>query len=72
MGFDVFTGPAGRIVGKDGSGPGISSEMDIYLDAGYVVVALSNQSNAAKPPLEAMRAEIAAAVGHRPTAHATR
>jgi len=60
-GFFVMDSPAGRIVGKDGFGAGISAEMDIYLDAGWVVVSLSNYDDGARAPLEAMRAEIAAA-----------
>ncbi len=60
-GFNVFASPAGKIVGKDGFGTGISSEMDIYLDKGYVVVALSNYASGALAPMDAMRAEIAAA-----------
>jgi CubicO group peptidase (beta-lactamase class C family) len=60
-GFYVLDGPAGRIVGKDGAGLGISAEMDIYLDAGWVVVSLSNYDDGARAPLEAMRADIAAA-----------
>lgn len=58
-GFYVFTSAAGRIVGKDGFGPGISSEMDIFLDKGFVVVALSNYDSGALAPMDAMRAEIA-------------
>lgn len=58
MGFDVYASPAGRIVGKDGFAPGVSSEMDIYLDRDYVVVALANYDAAGKPPVEAMRAEL--------------
>ncbi len=60
-GFFVMDSPAGRIVGKDGAGLGISAELDIYLDAGWVVVSLSNYDDGARAPLEAMRADIAAA-----------
>jgi len=60
-GFFVMDSSAGRIVGKDGFGAGISAEMDIYLDAGWLVVSLSNYDDGARAPLEAMRAEIAAA-----------
>jgi CubicO group peptidase (beta-lactamase class C family) len=60
-GFYVFASPAGRIAGKDGFGPGISSEMDIYVDKGYVVVGLSNYAAGALPPMEAMRTEISQA-----------
>jgi CubicO group peptidase (beta-lactamase class C family) len=60
-GFYTFSSPAGPIVGKDGFGPGISSEMDVYVDKGYVVVALSNYASGALAPMDAMRAEIAQA-----------
>ena len=60
-GFFVMDSPAGRIVGKDGFGLGISAEMDAYLDAGWVVISLSNYGDGARAPLEAMRADIAAA-----------
>ncbi len=59
-GFFVMDGPAGRIIGKDGAGLGISAEMDVYLDAGWVVVSLSNYDDGARAPLEAIRADIAA------------
>ena len=60
-GFYGLKGPAGRIVGKDGFGSGVSALMDIYLDRGYVVVALSNYAAGAPAPMEAMRGELAAA-----------
>jgi CubicO group peptidase (beta-lactamase class C family) len=60
-GFFVIDSPAGRVVGKDGRGRGISAEMDIYLDADWVVVSLSNYDEGARPPIEAMRSAIAAA-----------
>lgn len=60
-GFYVFDSAAGRVAGKDGFGPGISSEFDIYLDKDYVVVALSNYASGALAPMDAMRAEIATA-----------
>ncbi|HWE47526.1 MAG TPA: serine hydrolase domain-containing protein [Caulobacteraceae bacterium] len=60
-GFYVYDGAAGRIVGKDGFGPGVSSEFDVYFDKGYVVVALSNSGSGALAPMDAMRAEIAGA-----------
>jgi CubicO group peptidase (beta-lactamase class C family) len=71
-GFYVFGTPAGPLVGKDGFGVGISSEMDIYPEAGYVVVALSNYGSGALAPMDAMRAEItrggsAAVVRHERT-----
>lgn len=62
-GFYVFTGPAGRIAGKDGFGLGVSSEMDVYVDQGYVVIALSNYASGALAPMDAMRAELALVAG---------
>jgi CubicO group peptidase (beta-lactamase class C family) len=59
-GFYVFDSAAGRVVGKDGFGPGISSEFDTFLDKNYVVVALSNYAAGARAPMDAMRAELAA------------
>lgn len=58
-GVFVMDTPAGKIVGKDGFGAGISAEIDIYLDAGWVVISLSNYDDGARAPLEAMRADIA-------------
>jgi hypothetical protein len=60
-GFYVLQSPAGPIIGKDGFGLGISSEMDVFLDKGYVVVALSNYGSGALAPMDAMRAELASA-----------
>ncbi|MBE1300290.1 MAG: serine hydrolase [Alteromonadaceae bacterium] len=41
-GFAVTQTPIGKIVGHNGGFQGISSNLDIYLDQGFVVVVLSN------------------------------
>ena len=43
FGTQVFT-PDGRIVGHTGGGPGTASSVEIHLDTGYVVIALSNMN----------------------------
>jgi len=48
-GFVVDEGPAGRVVGHSGGFPGINSQLDIYLDAGYVVAVMSNIDMGASP-----------------------
>lgn len=60
-GFFVMDTPAGRIVGKDGFGSGISAEMDLFIDSGWLVVSLSNYDDGARAPLEATRTDILAA-----------
>jgi CubicO group peptidase (beta-lactamase class C family) len=42
FGFGVRTGTLGRVVGHSGGFVGISSNLDVYLDAGLTVVVLSN------------------------------
>jgi CubicO group peptidase (beta-lactamase class C family) len=41
-GFSVVQDPAGKVVGHSGGFPGINSRLNIYLDSGYIVVAMSN------------------------------
>ncbi len=41
-GFEIASSPAGRIVGHSGIFGGISARFRMYIDKGYVVVALSN------------------------------
>ena len=48
-GFQVTQGPAGKIVGHSGGFPGINSRLDIYLDSGYIVAAMSNYDTGAGP-----------------------
>src|SRR4030066_253126 len=48
-GFSVTTGATGKVVGHGGSFDGINSNLDIYLDAGYVVAVMSNTDRGASP-----------------------
>jgi CubicO group peptidase (beta-lactamase class C family) len=54
-GFMILTGPAGRIAGHGGGFAGISSNLDLFLDAGYTGVVLSNYDMAAFPVFEKIR-----------------
>jgi CubicO group peptidase (beta-lactamase class C family) len=48
-GFSVSEGPAGKVVGHGGGFDGINSNLDIYLDAGYIVAVMSNVDQGASP-----------------------
>jgi len=48
-GFGLGESPAGRIAGHGGGFQGISSNLEIYRDTGYVAVVLSNQDGASRP-----------------------
>ncbi len=48
-GFGVDEGPSGKVVGHGGGFPGINSNLNIYLDKGYIVAVLSNYDQAASP-----------------------
>jgi len=48
-GFTVAQGPAGKVVGHGGGFDGINSQLDIYVDAGYIIVVMSNYDNGASP-----------------------
>jgi len=48
-GFTVVQGPGGKVVGHSGGFPGLNSELDIYVDSGYIVAVLSNYDNGASP-----------------------
>jgi CubicO group peptidase (beta-lactamase class C family) len=48
-GFSVEEGPNGKVVGHGGGFDGINSNLDIYLDKGYVVAVMSNYDNGASP-----------------------
>ncbi len=48
-GFGVAQGPMGKVVGHGGGFPGINSQLDIYVDSGYIVAAMSNYDNGASP-----------------------
>lgn len=41
-GFELSSGKLGKVVGHSGQFPGIYSKLEMYLDAGYTVVVLSN------------------------------
>lgn len=46
-GFKVTMGSKGKVVGHSGGFPGISSNLDIFLDNGYIVVVMSNYDKGA-------------------------
>lgn len=48
-GFQISGTKSNRIVGHGGGFPGINSNLDIYLDKGYVVAVMSNYSRGAQP-----------------------
>ncbi|HWQ85319.1 serine hydrolase domain-containing protein [Brevundimonas sp.] len=60
-GFMITRSMAGRIVGHEGQFDGVSSQLEIYVDKGYVVVVLGNQDGAAPGLADAIRGLIAAA-----------
>jgi CubicO group peptidase (beta-lactamase class C family) len=48
-GFVVVASPMGKAVGHSGGFPGINSQLDIYVDAGYIVAAMGNYDSGASP-----------------------
>ncbi len=48
-GFSVKTSVAGKVVGHAGGFDGINSNLDIYLDSGYVVAVMCNTDRGASP-----------------------
>jgi CubicO group peptidase (beta-lactamase class C family) len=48
-GFGVQQGPNGKVVGHSGGFPGINSNLDIFVDRGYIVAVLSNYDQGASP-----------------------
>jgi CubicO group peptidase (beta-lactamase class C family) len=48
-GFGVEDGPNGKVVGHSGGFDGINSNLDIFLDRGYIVAMMSNYDNGASP-----------------------
>jgi len=48
-GFGVVQSPGGKAVGHSGGFDGINSQLDIYLDSGYIVAVMSNYDNGASP-----------------------
>lgn len=55
-GFGIQEGPIGKVVGHSGGFSGINSNLDIYVDRGYIVAAMSNYDQGAS----AVTARIAA------------
>jgi CubicO group peptidase (beta-lactamase class C family) len=58
-GFGIETTPAGRVVGHSGGFEGISSNLDIFPDSGWVAVVLSNVDGGSRPVQQKMRELIA-------------
>ncbi len=58
-GFGLDNGPAGRIVGHGGGFSGISSNLDIFRDTGFVAVVLSNQDGGSDPVTQRIREVVA-------------
>ncbi len=48
-GFEVMMSENGKVVGHSGGFPGLNSNLDIFLENGYVVVVMSNYDSAANP-----------------------
>jgi CubicO group peptidase (beta-lactamase class C family) len=48
-GFGIREGPLGRVVGHSGGFSGISANLSMFVDAGYVVAVMSNYGGAASP-----------------------
>ena len=48
-GFTVVQSPGGKAVGHSGGFDGINSQLDIYVDSGYIVAAMGNYDNGASP-----------------------
>ncbi|MBU4330324.1 MAG: beta-lactamase family protein, partial [Acidobacteria bacterium] len=48
-GFGIEDTAGGKIVGHGGGFDGINSNLDIFVDAGYIVAVMSNISNGASP-----------------------
>ncbi len=57
-GFSVVDGPAGKVVGHGGGFSGISSNLDLWVDQGFVVVVLSNLDGGAFVINEPVRAKL--------------
>ena len=46
-GFGIQEGPSGKVVGHSGGFAGINSNLDVYVDSGYIVAAMSNYDQGA-------------------------
>ena len=55
FGFGLRQGPGGRSVGHSGGFPGISSNLDIWPESGYVAVVLSNLDGGSEAIVEKIR-----------------
>lgn len=60
-GFQVSGEEGRRVVGHNGAFEGLSANLDMYLDQGYVAIVLSNYSDGAWPLVQKMRLLIAQA-----------
>jgi CubicO group peptidase (beta-lactamase class C family) len=58
-GFTISNGVAGKIVGHSGGFEGINSNLDIYLDSGYIIAVMSNFDQGANPIVRKTRQLIA-------------
>ena len=58
-GFSVIESPAGKIVGHSGGFDGINSNLDIYLDSGYIIAVMSNFDQGANPIMRKTRQLVA-------------
>lgn len=58
-GFSIRKGIGGKVVGHSGGFPGINSNLDIFLDNGYVVAVMSNYDGGASPLAQKIKNEIA-------------
>jgi CubicO group peptidase (beta-lactamase class C family) len=58
-GFTVDQGPGGKVVGHSGGFAGINSQLDIYVDSGYIVAAMCNTDTGASPLANAIRQVLA-------------
>jgi CubicO group peptidase (beta-lactamase class C family) len=62
-GFELRSSKLGKIVGHSGQFPGISSNLDMYLDAGYTVVVVSNYEPGVLPLAGRIAAVLESVVG---------
>lgn len=60
-----FSVEPGGIVGHSGGFPGISSNLDIFRESGYVAVVLANYGGASQPVVQRIRQLVAARTGAR-------
>jgi CubicO group peptidase (beta-lactamase class C family) len=70
-GFSVDEVAGERVVGHSGGFPGISSNLDMFLDSGYVAVVLTNLDQAAIPVQQAIREMLGSRVRTAPGAQSS-